>query len=209
MAEPPMKPADHYSHRSQELTVEFRKALSALTQDGVVQSDEVEAGREAIDTYKRKMKLLKKEITLDIKTIRASYKVQVLTVRASGFDDKTQRVNELNLQEHQALSSYQEALQQVESALIDADKTKEIFADILEDIEQLEETPPEDALTLEERLLPLLSKWQAVMNDVEHKMNAEHPSVHDTTQIAYWQGIKEGLESALKDLRAVLTENEA
>src|SRR5690349_19776960 len=189
MAEPSMKPADHYSHRSQELTVEFRKALSALTQDGVVQSDEVEAGREAVDTYKRKMKLLKKEVTLDIKTIRASYKAQVLTVRASGYDDKTQRVNELNLQEHQALSSYQEALQQIESALIDADKTKEMFADILEDIEQLEgETAPEDALTLEERLLPLLSKWQALMNDVEHKVNAEHPTLHDTTQIGYWQG---------------------
>jgi hypothetical protein len=207
MAEPTMKPADHYTHRSQELTAEFRKALSALTEDGVVQSDEVEAGRETVDTYKRKMKLLKKEITLDIKTIRASYKAQVLAVRASNSDDKTQRVNELNLKEYQALSSYQEALQQVESALIDADKTKEIFADILEDIEQFE-TEADETLTLEERLLPLLSKWQALINDVEHKINAEHPSIHDTTQVAYWQGIKEGLDSALKDLRAVLTENE-
>src|SRR5688572_19978171 len=135
MAEPPMKLAANYVTHLQELTSEFRKSLSALTEDGVVEADEVEVGREVIDSFKKKLKLLKKEITLDIKTIRASYKAQILTTRASSDDDKTQRVHELNLQENQALADYQQALQQIESSLIDADKTKQVFADVLEGIE--------------------------------------------------------------------------
>lgn len=208
-----MKPAENYVTHLQELTSEFRKALSALTEDGIVQTHEVTVGREIIDGFKKKLKLLKKEIALDIKTIRASYKAQILATRASADGDKTQRVHELNLQENQALTEYQQALQQIESSLIDADKTKQVFADVLESVEQLESesiTPlkAEETLTLEERLMPLLTKWQAVMDGAEHKLNAEHPQIHDNAQIAYWQGIKEALDSALKDLRNVLTDDE-
>ena len=210
-----MKPADHYVTRLQEINADFRKALSAITEDGVVQTAEVEVGREIVAGYKKKLKLLKKEITLDIKTIRASYKAQVLAARASTSEDKTQRVHELNLRENRALTEYQQASQQMESNLIDADKTQQVFADVLEDIEQLQSEPivsleAEDTLTLEERLLPLLTKWQALVDDADHKIQTEYPTKYDASQIAYWQGVKDELRPAAAaartpgELRAVI-----
>lgn len=206
-----MKSAEHYANRLQEFTSEFRKALSALTEDDVVETQEVTSGREIIEGFKKKVKLLKKEITLDIKTIRSSYKAQVLAVRASSAEDKTQRVRELNLQENQALSVYQQALESMESALIGGDKAQQMFMEMSEDIEQLQgestvSVSAEDELSLEERLLPLLSKWQTVMDEAEHKLNMEHHTVHDAAQVAYWQGVKETIEGVLKDLRSALTE---
>lgn len=184
-----------------------------MYEDGIIDLEEAERGRDFMATFRPQLQRLKKEYNLAMKEERAKWREELLLVkqRHSGRY-QTQKVEEINLRQHYAIRPYQLAIALIDKTLLGTTDTKQIFQDALDLMrsesatgialnEQAQmEMKVEEAELGSVEFIEIVTKWRGLLGEVERRLQREEQPEH----VAHLRGLRKALELAINDISQVL-----
>lgn len=217
-----MKALAEYANQLNELVRKLQAEMAEIKADGILEYEEYLSGKKTFAEYLTKLKNLKKEVSLDMKQIRAQYKGAVLLAKSQyEGKDEAEYVESLRLEEHEALRPYDQVIQTIDRLLLGAATSRQKLDHLAEDFERMKvealplrpdaaaaakalaeakQAQADDSIAREE-VGALLDKWRVLIEDLDQKLaGADNDPLH----AALLKGAKRSLELAVGDLSALL-----
>lgn len=216
-----MKSLADYANQLHELVSALDAEIARVRADGVLEYDEAVSSKKFYDQHRAALQHLKKEVSLDVKQIRANYKGKILTTKnATSGKDQTEAVKALQLEQHQTLQPYEQVIQTIDRLLLGAAHDRQKLDALTEEFQRRHiNTLPIRADTAalavgiaaeapetlsRDELLALLKRWRFLQKDIDQALTLPHTNPQQPVSL---RGIQKGLELAITDLSDLIEEN--
>ena len=212
-----MQSISYYRDQLTELFNALQAEFDDITQDGVIDYDEAQRGKEHVVDFQQNLHLLKKQVNDDLRETRRHYRYQI---------EKTHEKDErrvLREEELHKIASYEKVVQIIDRMLLDSEGSKQTFSEMIGELRLERATQEQDMLVLDtlilkehldtqdatpiefkissRELLSLVSKWRDLIKIMQAKAKDER---YKPRHMAQFKGARKSLEIAIEDIENLI-----
>mgnify|MGYP001094531039 CR=1 FL=1 len=206
-----MELVSYYKDRLTALFNALQAEFDDITQNGVIDYDEAQRGKEHVIDFQQNLHLLKKQVNDDLRQTRRHYRYQV-----EKAEDREAR-HMLREEEINKLASYNKVVEIIDRMLLDSEGSKQTFSEMIGELRleratlapdeilpiQLEtqDTPPLEFMVNSRELLGLISKWRDLIKIMQRKSTDDR---YKPRHMAQFKGARKSLEIAIEDIENLI-----